>query len=173
MTPTGERTTATDEARSVLQAYLRALTTGDVVAIAGFFAPDATWSLHGDLPLSGVKRGRPAIMDFLVGAGSLYQPGTQHFTFGDITAEGDRAVLEWQVTGAAAATGLPYDNAYCGVFVIRHGLIAEVREYLDSLHAAKVLFAGDHDGRQVPGLGTLGLGTRAGLSKIGRGSASS
>jgi ketosteroid isomerase-like protein len=71
----------------------------------------------------------------------LYEPGTQRFTFGDITAHRDRAVLEWRVQGIAAATGLPYDNAYCGVFTIRSGHIVEVREYLDSLHAAEVLFA--------------------------------
>jgi len=35
---------------------------------------------------------------------------------------------------------LEYDNAYCGVFRVRRGRIAEVREYLDSLHAAQVLF---------------------------------
>jgi hypothetical protein len=34
------------------------------------------------------------IMEFLVGAGELYVPGTQRFTFGEITAAGDRAVLE-------------------------------------------------------------------------------
>jgi uncharacterized protein len=129
-------------ARKVLQDYLDALTAGDLDAIAASFAPDATWSLHGTLPLSGTKTGRAAIMEFLVSAGSLYQPGTQRFTFGDITAEGDRAVLEWRVTGIASATGRAYDNSYCGVFVIRDGQIAEVREYLDSLHAADVLFAG-------------------------------
>ena len=127
-------------AKIVLQSYLAALSAGDLDAIADSFAEDATWSLHGTLPLSGIQRGRAAIMDFLLGAGALYQPGTQSFTFGDITAEGDRAVLEWQVHGTACATGLPYDNAYCGVFVIRDGRIAEVREYLDSLHAAQVLF---------------------------------
>ncbi|HEU5418093.1 MAG TPA: nuclear transport factor 2 family protein [Streptosporangiaceae bacterium] len=129
------------DARKVLQDYLDALTAGDLDAIAASFAPDATWSLHGTLPLSGTKSGRQAIMEFLISAGSLYQPGTQRFTFGDITAEGDRAVLEWRVTGTAAATGKAYDNSYCGVFVIRDGQIAEVREYLDSLHAADVLFA--------------------------------
>jgi ketosteroid isomerase-like protein len=36
----------------------------------------------------------------------------------------------------------PVDNEYCGVFGIRDGRIAEVREYLDSLHAAQVLFSG-------------------------------
>jgi len=34
-----------------------------------------------------------------------------------------------------------YDNEYCGVFTVRHGRIVRVREYLDSLHAAQVLFA--------------------------------
>jgi uncharacterized protein len=134
--------------RVVLERYLAALTAGDLDAIAASFTADATWSLHGNLPMSGIKRGRAAIMEFLLSAGSLYLPGTQSFTFGQITAEGDRAVLEWRVQGTATATGRPYDNDYCGVFVIRDGRIVEVREYLDSLHAATVLFAmvGDDQG---------------------------
>lgn len=127
-------------AERVLRAYLDALTAGDLDAIAASFADDATWTLHGTFPLAGTRRGRAAIMDFLIGAGSLYRPGTQRFTFGDITAQGDRAVLEWRVQGIASATGLPYDNEYCGVFVVRGGRIAEVREYLDTQHAAEVLF---------------------------------
>lgn len=128
------------EAKTVLRRYLDALTAGNLAAIAGSFAEDATWSIHGTLPLSGTRHGRGAIMEFLASAGSLYQPGTQSFTFGEITAEADRAVLEWRVQGVAAATGRNYDNAYCGVFRVRDGRITEVREYLDSLHAAQVLF---------------------------------
>jgi ketosteroid isomerase-like protein len=45
-----------------------------------------------------------------------------------------------QVTGIASATGKQYANEYCGVFVIRDGRIAEVREYLDSRHVAETLF---------------------------------
>lgn len=130
----------TTPAERVLRAYLDALTAGDLDAIAASFADDATWTLHGTLPLAGTRRGRAAIMDFLIGAGSLYRSGTQQFTFGDITAQGDRVVLEWRVQGIASATGLPYDNEYCGVFVVRDGRIAEVREYLDTQHAAEVLF---------------------------------
>jgi uncharacterized protein len=129
------------DARVVLQSYLDALVAGDLDAIAASFATDATWSLHGTLPLAGVRRGRREILDFLTSAGSLYAPGTQRFTFREIIAEADLAVLEWQVQGIAAATGKPYHNEYCGVFVIRDGCIAEVREYLDSLHAADTLFA--------------------------------
>lgn len=133
-------THSTADARVVLQSYLDALIAGDLDAIAASFTDDATWSLHGTLPLAGVRRGRQDILDFLLSAGSLYAPGTQRFTFGEITAEGDRAVLEWQVRGIAAATGKRYANEYCGVFVIRDGRIAEVREYLDSLHVADTLF---------------------------------
>ena len=128
--------------RAVLTDYLDALVAGDVERIAQSFAADATWSLHGTIPLSGEKRGRDAIMEFLTGAGSLYQPGTQEFSFGEITADGDRAVLEWNVRGVAAATGRSYDNDYCGIFVIRDGRIVGVREYLDTQHAAEALFAG-------------------------------
>jgi hypothetical protein len=131
----------TTVAERVLRSYLDALTQGDLDRIADSFAEDARWLLHGTLPLAGVKQGRAEIMDFLLSAGGLYQPGTQRFSFGDITAAGERAVLEWRVQGVAAATGKHYDNQYCGVFTIRDGRIVEVREYLDSLHAAQTLFA--------------------------------
>jgi uncharacterized protein (TIGR02246 family) len=130
----------TNEVRDVLQSYLEALAVGDLDKVADSFTADATWTLPGTLPLSGVRRGRQAIVDFLATAVALFVPGTQTFTFGDITAEASRAVLEWQVRGVAAATGKAYDNQYCGVFVVREGRISEVREYLDSQHAADTLF---------------------------------
>lgn len=136
--------TRTDTTRAVLQAYLDALVAGDLDEIASSFAEHATWSVHGTLPLSGVRRGRKAITEFLLSAGALYRRGTQSFTFGDITTEYDRAVLEWRVRGIGAATGKPYDNEYCGVFVIRDGHIIEVREYLDSQHAADTLYTRTH-----------------------------
>ena len=126
--------------REVLEVYLDALVAGDLEAMANSFAEDATWKLRGGLPLSGTKRGRAEIMEFLTGAGSLYEPGTQSFTFSSITAEEDRAVVEWRVQAVATATGREYDNEYRGVFVVRDGQIVEVREYLDSAYAGEVLF---------------------------------
>jgi ketosteroid isomerase-like protein len=130
----------TEDSRAVLQRYLDALVAGDIDTIGKSFADYVSWSLHGDLPLSGVRRGRDQVMEFLLSAGSLYAPGTQQFSFGTVIAEGERVALEWRVTGVGAATGLKYDNEYCGVFVVRDGRIAEVREYLDSLHASRTLF---------------------------------
>ena len=125
---------------TVLRNYLDALIAGDIAAIESSFAPDATWWVHGRLPMSGTKRGRAEILEFLLSAGSMYRAGTQELEFGDITAAGDRAVLEWRVRAIGTATGKPYDNSYAGVFVIRDGWIVEVREYLDSLHTAEVIY---------------------------------
>jgi uncharacterized protein (TIGR02246 family) len=141
-----------DDPRAVLTDYLDALVSGDVDRIAASFAPDATWSIHGSLPMAGRKQGREAIMEFLTGAGGLFEPGTQEFSFGEITAEDDRAVLEWSVRGVATANGRSYDNDYAGVFVVRGGRIVEVREYLDTLHAGETLFAAHAPcGRRAPG----------------------
>jgi ketosteroid isomerase-like protein len=126
--------------RPAFQAYLDALLAGDLETIRSSFAEDATWSIHGDLPLSGTRCGRDAILDFLVAAGSLYAPGTQSFVFGEFTAQDDRVVLEWKVRGIGAATGKAYDNDYCGVFTYRGGRIAAVREYFDTDHARSVLY---------------------------------
>lgn len=134
-------TTQTNEVREVLQSYLDALVAGDLEKVGDSFTDDAIWILPGTLPLSGVRRGRQAIVNFLTSAVALFKPGTQTFTFGGITAEANRAVLEWQVRGTAVATGRVYDNQYCGVFVIRDGRISEVREYLDTQHAADTLFS--------------------------------
>ena len=46
--------------------------------------------------------------------------------------------LEWRVR-ARTARGSDYDNAYCGIFIVRDGQITAVREYLDSQYAAETL----------------------------------
>jgi ketosteroid isomerase-like protein len=48
--------------------------------------------------------------------------------------------LEWRVR-AKTPGGEGYDNRYCGIFVVRGGRIQEIRDYLDSGYASKVLFA--------------------------------
>ena len=139
MTPAAS-TAQAEQTEQALRSYLDSLLTGDLGRIRTHFAADATWTLHGTLPIAGTHTGADAIMEFLVAAGSLYRPGSDEFRFGDIVAAGDTAVLEWNVTGIGTATGERYDNDYCGVFVIRGGRIVEVREYLDSDHARSVLF---------------------------------
>lgn len=53
----------TERTRAVVQAYVAAVKRGDVAALRESFAPGATWSLRGDLAVSGTWTGPDAIID--------------------------------------------------------------------------------------------------------------
>jgi len=135
-------TTTTTDAKAVVQGYLDALIAGDLEAIRGSFAADATWTIYGDLPIAGPWHGRDAIVDeFLTAVGTtLFEPGSgPNFEFPTLIGEGDTVALEWRVDARSAA-GTEYRNSYCGIFVVADGRIAAIREYLDSGYAKRVLF---------------------------------
>jgi pimeloyl-ACP methyl ester carboxylesterase/ketosteroid isomerase-like protein len=130
------------EPKQVLQRYLDALVTGDADTIRDSFAEDATWTVKADLPIAGPWHGRDQIVDDFLSAvmAERFQAGSHVFTFPTMIADGNTIALEWHVSARNAA-GEPYENDYCGIFVIRNGKITAVREYLDSHYAANVLFS--------------------------------
>ena len=134
--------------KQVVQRYLDALVAGDRDTIRDSFAEDASWTIFGDLPFAGPWHGRDRIVDdFLTTVGgSLFEPGSQSFEFPTLLAEGDTVALEWRVSARTPA-GADYRNAYCGVFTIRDGRIAAVREYLDTQYAAQTLLGPERAAR--------------------------
>ncbi len=56
-------------------------------------------------------------------------------------ADGDQVAAEW-TSRATSRNGAPYHNRNVGIFTVRDGKIVAVREYTDTLHAARALFAG-------------------------------
>jgi ketosteroid isomerase-like protein len=127
-------------AKSRIQSYVEAATSGDDDALRACFAPDATWWVAGDLPYSGTWRGPEAIVDeFLSEARSRLVPETVRMQLLSLTAEDETAVLEWSTT-ARTVGGRDYENAYIARFTVRKGLITDVREYFDTDRAA-VLYA--------------------------------
>ena len=129
------------EPKQVLQRYLDALVAGDIDTIRDSFAQGATWTIKADLPVAGPWHGRDQIVDDFLAAvmGERFEAGSHVFTFPTMIADGDTIALEWHVSARNAA-GEPYENDYCGIFVITDGKITAVREYLDSRYAAKTLF---------------------------------
>lgn len=118
--------------RTLIDTYMNAIRAGDVAALKATFAPDATWWLPGDLPVSRTWHGPEAIFEeFLPAVMSRFQPDTIEFTTNSITVEGDTAVLEWTVE-ATRLDGNPYKNDYLAIFETRDGRIAAVREYMDT-----------------------------------------
>jgi len=131
------------DSKSVLRRYVAAVQAGDEAVIRELFAEDATWTLHaGQLPISGTWSGRNAIIDeFLAEAIAHYQPGSVSLEITGMVAEQDQVVLQW-TSRARTREGRPYENGCIGVFTIRDGRIQNVREYMDTLYASEVAFAG-------------------------------
>jgi ketosteroid isomerase-like protein len=69
-----------------------------------------------------------------------YEPGSVSLEVTGMVAEGDRVALEW-TSRARTAAGQPYENFCIGVFTVRHGRIAAVREYMDTEDARRTAFA--------------------------------
>ncbi|HEV7694479.1 MAG TPA: nuclear transport factor 2 family protein [Hyphomonadaceae bacterium] len=67
-------------------------------------------------------------------------PDGVRMTFKSAIAEGDMVALEMEGLGKLS-NGRAYNNEYVILFVIRDGLIREVREYNDTLHAYNVWHA--------------------------------
>jgi uncharacterized protein (TIGR02246 family) len=131
------------DSKTVAKRYVAAAEAGDENSIRELFAPDATWTLAGELPISGVWKGRDAILhEFLATAMSHYEPGSISLEITGMVAERDQVVLQW-TSRARTRDGRPYENGCIGVFTIREGSIRHVREYMDTLYAHNVAFADD------------------------------
>ena len=132
----------TERTRAVVTAYVQALQAGDIDALRRSFAPDATWTLPGELPVSGTWTGPDAILDgFLARMFARLDP--THPVTQDlhrVIADGHYAVAEW-TSHARSADGRAYDNDYAVVFRVRDGLIVEVTEYTDIARMAEILFS--------------------------------
>ena len=131
----------TTDPAAVVTRYIYAVRDGDSGAIRDSFAEDAIWEYPGDLPLSGTWRGRDTIVDdFLGSVGTALEPGsTVALEVTSVLTAGDQVVAEW-TSRATARGGAAYHNRNVGIFTVRDGKIAAVREYTDTQHAAHVLF---------------------------------
>jgi uncharacterized protein len=127
--------------KEVVLRYMEILSTGDMEALRGFFEPDAVWTLAGDLPLSRSWHGPEQIFDeFIPAMFARFVPETVELEFEGVIADGPRVFAEWN-TRAQTRSGHSYDQHCLAVFTIRNGRIAEVREYLDTLHAHRAVFS--------------------------------
>ena len=133
----------TDETRAVVGRYVQALVDGDVDALRASFAPDATWTFPGELPVSGTWKGPAGIIDGFLAqmTRTLDASVPVAVEVRNLIADGDQAMAEW-TSRARSKDGRAYENDYSVVFRVSGGKIVEVREYLDTLYVSQVLFPG-------------------------------
>src|ERR1700754_1503876 len=129
-----------EEVAEAVRRYIDAANRGDAASLANSFSDDATFTIWGDMPMSGTAAGKQAIMnEFLPAARALFQPGTLQQRITHMIVDGEHVVAEIQAYAKTGA-GEPYENAYCMVFELRDGHISAIREYMDTAYARRLLY---------------------------------
>ena len=121
--------------------FLAAMGRADIDSLSEMLVDDATWWVAGDLPVSGLYRGKPAVIgEFLWSAAALFQPGSLSFELRNTTIAAGTVIAEYIGTGRGLNGGRQYRNTYCTIFDCRDGQISAVREYFDTAHVQETLY---------------------------------
>jgi ketosteroid isomerase-like protein len=127
----------TAEDKDVVQRFFATRMTDPDTARA-LVRDDATWTVPGDLPLSGTYRGKESIFrDFLGVHTDDFKEITSEVT--RVIAENGTVVVEYHARGITKKDR-EYDTVYYYVVDVVDGRIAAVRQALDTQYAQRVLY---------------------------------
>ena len=120
------------------EAYFAALARADRGAMRALVTDDLVWVIppSAPAPFAGVHRGGDAVVDLMLSAvDGVFAPGSQRTEVRAAAGNGDVLLAEARIR--ARAGGALYENWYCFVVEFRDGRIAEIREHVDTITAAR------------------------------------
>ena len=118
---------------------LTSLLKGDVEATLANMADEISWMVPGNLPVSGLKKGKAAVAGFVKGVKQGFPEGLVP-EMRKVHADGDTVIVELTNRGKTH-NGKDYENEYCFVFEIEAGKIRRMREYVDTQRVKEILFS--------------------------------
>lgn len=129
----------TERNKQTVRSLIDAMDRGNVADMLAVFHDDASWIVPGSSSLSG-QFTRDM---FAAGSASLFSsfPDGLHFEIIDLMAERDRVAAEVMSRGVHI-TNMPYRNHYHFLFILRDDKIVKALEFMDTKHAADVLYSG-------------------------------
>lgn len=128
-------TSITEENKDIAIKFFEALSSGSE-AYLDFYNDDSIIWTAGDNAIGGTRT-KKEIIDFAQGILAAFPSGIS-FNITGITAENERVALE--VSGESIhASGEAYNNKYHFLLRIKNGKIIELKEYMDTQLAAKIL----------------------------------
>ncbi len=128
-------TSLAEENKEIAIKFFEALSSGSETYL-DFYNDDSIIWTAGDNAIGGT-RSKKEIIDFAQGILAAFPTGIS-FNITGITAENERVALE--VSGKAIhASGEAYNNKYHFLLRIKNGKIIELKEYMDTQLAAKIL----------------------------------
>lgn len=130
---------STTENKQLIEEYFRKVERGDPTT-PDALADDVTWWVPPGSDMAGSYEGKAAVLEmFAKGVGLYSQTDPMLIRVEKLVAEGD-TVCAQVVIEAKTASGKPYRNHYHFAFALRDGVIASVKEYVDTQYAHDVLF---------------------------------
>lgn len=124
-----------EENRQVILDYYAAYGTGDMDAVAEFFADDIVWHIPGQHPLAGTKTGRDEVLAF------FEQLGHSNFGAELIALMADENwVIDMHRGFSQRESGPNVDTTWVLAFRIQDGRIAEARNFSFDQAAADSFF---------------------------------
>jgi uncharacterized protein len=133
------------ESKQLVIAAWQAFASRDKQRVASMFSDDAEWlAPKGNatalaMPYTNHMVGREQIAHFIaVEFGKLFHADLK-VDFRGFYAEDDVVIVEERMQ-ATLSNGLHYDVEYCFIFELKDGLITRVREYMDTLKGARMIF---------------------------------
>ena len=127
-----------EDNKEIVRKFCGLFNTGNIPAILGTMAEDATWWVNGKSHLydgAGIRT-KSDMEKSWQGLYSRLEGGLQ-LNIVAMTAEDNRVAAEVRSFGPTTV-GTVYENDYHFLFCIRDGEIAEVREYGDMMHAVEI-----------------------------------
>jgi ketosteroid isomerase-like protein len=114
-----------------------ALVRGDVKTAFANMSDEVSWLIPGNLPVSGLKKDKAGVLEFLRGAAKLF-PGGLKSEIRRVYGEGDIVIVELTNRGKLG-NGRDYENEYCFIYEIEGGKIRRIREYVDTQKARDLM----------------------------------
>lgn len=132
-----------DRNRGIVREFFEAISRVDVAKLDELYADDFEIWTAGTLPLSGTSKKAEAL-EGMKRIGSMFPEGLE-FAVLETTVEGERVAIEAESRGVHVS-GKPYHQLYHFLMVVRNGKIHRLKEYMDTMHAAQVLFGAGEGG---------------------------
>ena len=125
----------TDQNKKITKEFFEALSNGSDEYLDFYTNESIIWTA-GNNAIGGTRT-KEEVVSFAQNILAAFPTGIK-FNITGITAEGDRVAVE--IDGEAVhASGETYNNQYHFLLIIKDGKILELKEYMDTQLAAKIL----------------------------------
>ena len=131
--------TSTEDNKAIVADFFATFSKGDVPGVIERLHDDGSWWVSGTIEGMSGTYSKAELAGLLEGARALYREGALQITPTLMTAQDDRVAVEAK-SFATMDDGRIYANSYHFLVIVRDGKVANVREYMDTIHARETFF---------------------------------